>query len=859
MTSPSRDGRRQVVGVSIPRAGHHYLIKLLSLALGADFFHCEYYTPLGCCRTIPCRQGDGRRVVFQKNHDFDLSVPPDLPGVTYVVQHRAPLLATLSDREYLARLEGAHRADDRDEFVVWLGEKAAYLRRFWEKWMRPPRSGRVPIDYAVLLQRPVDVVVELLWALEIEPDRAAIEGAVSRGSGQVADFPAAIGETPQFVPRQLASSRYFDEELLPIFESLVLSALPELEDTRCFPAVATDGHPIALVCEARLSRAAGDPARAAACLEAAVRAQPLNAHLWHALADAQLAAGQIDGAVAAEGEAVRLRPAQPAFVRGLSDAHRVRADGELSAAIEQARTLARLCPADPGHLIHLASLLSRCNAHEEAVNLAVTVTRLNAADPAVWREASEIFCRIESWDSATAATQGAILRDGANPEFHAHLGHVLVHDGRIDEAIAAFGRAIELKPQAHMWRCRLIDMLAKAGRFDEGMRLADEGLRLTPGDAQLTALRARLVRLREAPPSPASSHASPLPDDPADPLLPPTRADVRMAYRLILGREPENDDVIRHHAAAHPDRRSLVTAFLSSGEFARSTMREAAAVPLDLEQRAAALTKRFAPSAPVDLPGPDHWIDALGVRTRCAYRAEWRDWGGTVVPGHEHVPLEWVALLEALAAAGDELCLVELGAGYGRWLVRGAVAWRRHHPDRPFVLVGVEGEPTHLSFLRQHAADNGIPVESLRLFAGAIGARDGHVEFEVARRPAGEWGTRAAVDAPPGLPRVAHASRITVPSFTLETVTANLRRVDLLHMDVQGSEEEIVAVSGAVLAATVSRLFVGTHSRRIEASLMETLPPLGFDLLAETPCGYDLSGPAPVLVRDGGQYWINRR
>jgi hypothetical protein len=92
--------------------------------------------------------------------------------------------------------------------------------------MRPPRSGRVPIDYAVLLQRPVDVVVELLWALEIEPDRAAIEGAVSRGSGQVADFPAAIGETPQFVPRQLASSRYFDEELLPIFESLVLSAFP---------------------------------------------------------------------------------------------------------------------------------------------------------------------------------------------------------------------------------------------------------------------------------------------------------------------------------------------------------------------------------------------------------------------------------------------------------------------------------------------------------------------------------------------------------------------------------------------------------------------------------------------------------
>ena len=824
MASRPGDGRRQIVGVSIPRAGHHYLIKLLSLALEGDFFHCEFYTPLGCCRTIPCLQGDGRRVVFQKNHDFDFSVPPDVPGVVYVVQHRAPVLAALSDREYLARLEGSDRADDRDEFVVWLGEKAAYLRRFWEKWLRPPRAGRVSIDYAVLLERPVDVVVDLLRTLEIEPDRTAIERAVSRGSGDVADFPAAIGETPQFVPRRLATSRYFDAELFSVFESLVLSAVPELEATRCLPVAATDGHPISLVCEARMSRVAGDPARAAGHLAAAVRAQPLNAHLWHALGEAELAAGKVDAAVAAETEAVRLRPAHPGFVRALSDAHRVRADVELSSAVDHARTLAQLCPADPGHLIHLASLLSRRNEHAEAVNLAVAVTRLNAPDPAVWREASEIFCRVESWDSATAAVQSAILRDGTRAEFHAHLGHVLVHDGRIDEAIAAFTRAIELKPEADLWRARLAAMVAKA-----------------------QADKAR---------SPAPSVA----DDPADPLLPPTRADVRMTYRLILGREPESEDVVRHHIAVHPDRRSLVTAFLKSAEFARSTMRDGVVVPLDLEQRAAALIDSFAPSAPGEQPGPDHWIDALGVRTRCAFRTEWHDRANAVVGGDDGVPLEWLALLEAVTAAGDELCLVELGAGYGRWLVRGGVAWRRRHPDRPFLLVGVEGEPAHVGFLRQHAADNGIPDESLRLFAGAVGVRDGHVEFEVARRPAAEWGTReAVVDAPAGLPRVTAAGRMTVPSWTLGTLTANLRHVDLLHIDVQGIEAEIVASSGAALADKVSRLFVGTHSRRIEALLMETLPPLGFSLVAETPCRYDLTGPAPTLVRDGGQYWINRR
>jgi FkbM family methyltransferase len=161
-------------------------------------------------------------------------------------------------------------------------------------------------------------------------------------------------------------------------------------------------------------------------------------------------------------------------------------------------------------------------------------------------------------------------------------------------------------------------------------------------------------------------------------------------------------------------------------------------------------------------------------------------------------------------------------------------------------------------FLRQHAADNDLRDEHLRVFAGAIGTRDGHVEFEAARHPASEWGTRQVGDAPAGVPRVADAERVAVPSCTLHTLASSLRRIDLLHIDIQGSEAEIVAASGATLAGKVARLFVGTHSRAIEAFLMEHLPPLGFVLAAETPCVYSLAGAAPVLILDGGQYWINR-
>jgi len=43
--------------------------------------------------------------------------------------------------------------------------------------------------------------------------------------------------------------------------------------------------------------------------------------------------------------------------------------------------------------------------------------------------------------------------------------------------------------------------------------------------------------------------------------------DVVMAYRLLLGREPENDSVVQHHAQASPDLATLRRNFLQSAEF----------------------------------------------------------------------------------------------------------------------------------------------------------------------------------------------------------------------------------------------------------------------------------------------------
>src|SRR5258708_1750659 len=67
-----------------------------------------------------------------------------------------------------------------------------------------------------------------------------------------------------------------------------------------------------------------------------------------------------------------------------------------------------------------------------------------------------------------------------------------------------------------------------------------------------------------------------------------TEREVRLAYELILGRPPENDDVVRAHVATGGSLRTLREEFLRSQEFhsevgATLGIRPAAWPPIDVE------------------------------------------------------------------------------------------------------------------------------------------------------------------------------------------------------------------------------------------------------------------------------------
>jgi FkbM family methyltransferase len=338
----------------------------------------------------------------------------------------------------------------------------------------------------------------------------------------------------------------------------------------------------------------------------------------------------------------------------------------------------------------------------------------------------------------------------------------------------------------------------------------------------------------------------------------PTSEDVVLAYRLILGREPDSAEAVEGHRRSHATRRALLETFLGCDEL-RIAGAESLSVPpaADLARR----VERFLISwrRPTGDVENDSWSDPLGVRVRTAFRDSWVDRGGERYPEPDPAELlEWLAIADALEGAGEGFCMLELGAGHAPWLVRAGVAWRHRRGASPLRLVGVEGEPTHAEFMRRHAADNGLDEPGVTLRCGAVVVADGEVEFEISARPEAEWGTRVASDAelPPELPRVAPGARRKLPGWSLATLLGELPIVDLVHCDIQGSEAEVLLGARRLLSERVQRLFIGTHARRIEADLLAELPKLGFELRGEKACRYRLDGRQFTLIEDGAQYWV---
>ena len=228
---------------------------------------------------------------------------------------------------------------------------------------------------------------------------------------------------------------------------------------------------------------------------------------------------------------------------------------------------------------------------------------------------------------------------------------------------------------------------------------------------------------------------------------------------------------------------------------------------------------------------------------------------------------EWVDVLEAINAAQNGFAMIELGAGFGRWVVNAALAVQRHKTgiSGPLWLCAVEPSPTRFSWMRQHFQDNGLnPDDHCLLRCGvsvdgapAVMPAETHVDAR------NGYGNRL-FQVSPLATRIVLRDRNDQPvghdKIKTQTIGQIIgrRTIDLLDMDIEGDEFIALEPFTDLLAAQVRRIHIGTHAPEIERQLCTLLTDTGFVLTRFLRCNdRNHTRNGVVTCLNGVQSWFN--
>ncbi|MFN3890908.1 MAG: hypothetical protein ACK4MV_10965 [Beijerinckiaceae bacterium] len=357
------------------------------------------------------------------------------------------------------------------------------------------------------------------------------------------------------------------------------------------------------------------------------------------------------------------------------------------------------------------------------------------------------------------------------------------------------------------------------------------------------------------------------------------RQDVIFAFRYMLGRDPENEDVIRAHMSF--DNWMVLRQFLlSSNEYQANNRRETFAKGntgyRNYTQDDISAIQRLG-SEPSQNRFENGIVDWFGIKIDSQY-APWITSRAGQALKNAPFPddtflsdgIEYAALSLALDAAQgkDIFCSLELGAGWGPWTALSAVCARR--AGFPSIVIGaLEADAKRFAQMRQHLALNElVPMEAPdRGRSGAIvhELEQAAIWFDDAilhwpEASADDSGRSVSTEETSGLDyRGLALNMIPIRAIGLTRLLERFDHIDFLHVDIQGAEAEIVPRSIEALESKVTIMFIGTHSRKIEGDLIEFLHKRGWQLLREQPCEFDSTMNAPTLegltTKDGGLVW----
>jgi FkbM family methyltransferase len=236
--------------------------------------------------------------------------------------------------------------------------------------------------------------------------------------------------------------------------------------------------------------------------------------------------------------------------------------------------------------------------------------------------------------------------------------------------------------------------------------------------------------------------------------------------------------------------------------------------------------------------------------------------GGLVFVGHPPLNgeyFEWIGLMSAIVSARSHFTMVELGAGWGRWLV--AAARLAQQRNLGFTLAGVEADPDHFRWMQTVFADNGLDPGQHRLTCAAVAPKTRKALFLRHERPESNYGQHLIEPADvrywnsqPGYQVVETGSQ------SLENLLAPFAQVDFLSFDVLGSEFEILRAATPQALQKVRVLQVSTNSAETDAALSDFFQRLGWlEGFRYSPQAEAVTPYGVVQFTEGLETWVNPR
>ena len=225
------------------------------------------------------------------------------------------------------------------------------------------------------------------------------------------------------------------------------------------------------------------------------------------------------------------------------------------------------------------------------------------------------------------------------------------------------------------------------------------------------------------------------------------------------------------------------------------------------------------------------------------------------LPANWHADIaEWAAALRSVDLSGKRFLVVELGCGWGTWIVNTGLAAKVLGKD--VHLIGIEGDERHVEFANDACAINNFQKDEFEIIRGIASADAGQGLFPKSSNGEANWG-KSEIKADQQM--FSAKSFDKLEKIRLIDVVPPDRWVDLLHIDIQGSEYEFIANGMSYLKEKVRYILIGTHSRKIEGDLFVIMSENCWDLEIERPAIYQNIAGQPILSVDGVQGWCNQK